>query len=605
MFLWAVVDPVLVYHSLNPVFLTTGQFFREHLSYPGGLAEYVGAFLLQSHAAGWLGAITLTVLALLTAGCVNLLVRAAGGGEPNGVEWVPAALLIASQGGYAVDTLARVVGIEMALVCAVVYAQLPAGGRWRIPGLVLLGAAVYYAAAGALYVFAACCAVLECRTGGIWRAGSAFGLAALLPFLAAELVFIVKATDAYGFLVPFVGDPPMPILLSLFYFSAPVVLAGARLNGWLRGRYPRALEDPKAVRHKPARAPRQRGGLGRWLKAGPWRRLGQPEVGMAASLAILAFGYDGVGKQLARVNHAADTRNWGSVLQWGQALAAPTPATVSDINRALAHQESLLESMFDYPQHRGWSLWFDMSRTVELTRLMKASDLLFELGHVNRSERMAGEALELNGRQAAVLRRLFQVSVLKGEPRSGEPFLNLLAKTPWHREEAEELRRQWEQDPTLSEEPTLKAVRALMVDGDYVGSIPINVLMQISLRRRPDNRMALEYLVAHYLLENQLDKVIQNLDRMARQGWNHLPRHVQEAILLARRLHPEADLDLRGFRLEPATVERFAEFNAAAARCNPNEAPRRLTAEYGGTYWYYYLVGRSGAFPENLTLPIE
>ena len=73
------IDPRLIHHQQRPVFLTGTAFLRTFLGRPGGLVEYVTAFLTELCQNRWLGpaAITLAVLlmclatrALLTASSI-------------------------------------------------------------------------------------------------------------------------------------------------------------------------------------------------------------------------------------------------------------------------------------------------------------------------------------------------------------------------------------------------------------------------------------------------------------------------------------------------------------------------------------------------------
>ena len=75
---WLLIQPALQYYSWSPVFLFNSRFLREHLAYPGGLADYAGAFLLQFYRYSWLGALLTTILALGLFVSARALFKAAG-----------------------------------------------------------------------------------------------------------------------------------------------------------------------------------------------------------------------------------------------------------------------------------------------------------------------------------------------------------------------------------------------------------------------------------------------------------------------------------------------------------------------------------------------
>ena len=81
-----------------------------------------------------------------------------------------------------------------------------------------------------------------------------------------------------------------------------------------------------------------------------------------------------------------------------------------------------------------------------------------------------------------------------------------------------------------------------------------------------------------------------------------IPRHCQEAVLLfmtAGRLQlgKVPDVRLYGRQLDPAVVQRFAEFSAALARHrgDRDEARRALAPLFGNTFWYYYAFRAAAA----------
>ena len=57
-----VVNPTLLFQHQQTAFFASTDFLQKHLAYPGGIAEYLGAFLMQLYAVPGLGALIITVL---------------------------------------------------------------------------------------------------------------------------------------------------------------------------------------------------------------------------------------------------------------------------------------------------------------------------------------------------------------------------------------------------------------------------------------------------------------------------------------------------------------------------------------------------------------
>ncbi|MEW6752946.1 MAG: DUF6057 family protein, partial [Candidatus Latescibacterota bacterium] len=332
--------------------------------------------------------------------------------------------------------------------------------------------------------------------------------------------------------------------------------------------------------------------------------------GLGAAAAGLSTDADA--RRTLQIEALADRGAWAGVLREARQLHALAPATVLQIHRALAHSGQLLDKLFSYPLLSGEPI---LSVEAEhASRLGVASQVLLELGQVSQAEHLAHEGLEILGGTPSLLRRLVEVNLLKGRPEAAEVFLGLLARSPRHGEWAARYARALADDRGRLPDPGLERVRQAMPLTDHAGAVftPEILLLQV-LERNPHNPMAFEYLVGHYLLTGQLDRVMGALARLddfpEQYPRPRIPRHCQEAVLLfmtAGRLQlgrvPE--VPLHGRRLDPETVERYADFSAVLARHRGDrEAARRaLASRYGGTYWFYYAFrAPPGGAPEQRT----
>jgi hypothetical protein len=275
------------------------------------------------------------------------------------------------------------------------------------------------------------------------------------------------------------------------------------------------------------------------------------------------------------------------------------PSTITHVNRALAQSGRLPYDMFAYPQKTDYDFWFYAHATVDRQQCLVASDMLFELGQVNRAERMAGEALELSGYLPDVLKRLADVNVLKGEPQIARIFLNVLAKTPFQHHWARERLRALDADPHLTQDADLQRVRALMLTGDFPLKMYTEDILLESLHQNNTNRVAFEYLMAYHLLNRDLDSFLHYLRAAKFYNYHEIPAHYEEAIVLAQHLKgaPLAIPNINGQQPRQETIQRFERFAEQLARY-ANDLPRaeaELAPEFGNTYWYYYNFGASGA----------
>jgi hypothetical protein len=106
--------------------------------------------------------------------------------------------------------------------------------------------------------------------------------------------------------------------------------------------------------------------------------------------------------------------------------------------------------------------------------------------------------------------------------------------------------------------------------------------------------MAFEYLMAHYLLNWELDKFIENLPRLDDFGYKEIPRHYQEAIVLYTSQTGKY-IDLGGRQIDQETIDQYNELIRIGKLLDDKDAARKVLAPvFGRTYFYYYVFGISG-----------
>jgi len=130
---------------------------------------------------------------------------------------------------------------------------------------------------------------------------------------------------------------------------------------------------------------------------------------------------------------------------------------------------------------------------------------------------------------------------------------------------------------------------AIKDDFIYYTYMPDLTLKRI-LENRPDNRMAFEYLMAYYLLSGQLNDFVRELPHLKFLGYEKIPRHFEEAILLYIGLRGEITKALpEGFGISNRTIQRFQHYQQiySSSKDKKMAAIHELKKYYGSTYWFY------------------
>ena len=600
LYLWLKVDMRLIYHGGGmitnfPVFYRGWAFFQEFIVYPGGLVEYLSAFLSQFLYYSWAGALVITLQAWLFFICTGYFLKAINAPRLYWIRFIPPILLLIAYSQYTyyfVTTMA----LLAALFFVCLYLRTDSKSKFLRAVLFLVLSVILYTIAGGAYLlFAGLCATYELLLRRRWQLGLLYSLLALIiPYVQGVLVFGVSIIDAFGNLLPvswkilsYKSPKRMITVVCILYLLLPLTTVGLEL--W------RIL-----VRHL-ALQPEQEGQahflsikktyLALFVSGSPILRWTIESVVLFAVAGAVFFWHDDKRKTLFAVDYYAYHRMWPQVL----ASARHHPNSyfiVHAVNRALYHTGRLNYEMLCYPQHPA-TLFLPIKEHVSVS--WKRCDTYIDLGLINKAEHELIESMETFGERPTTLQRLALINMVKGNISTAQTYLGALAKTLFETGWANNYLHRLERDPDLSTDNQIQHLRCLTLENDYPFSLLNDEQMLLELlENNRQNRMAFEYLMAWYLLGGQLEEFTQNLDRLDDFNYSEIPRLYEEAILYS--LSRGKSVDLHGRQVSPESRQRFAGFVNIYNRHGRNKqaAFNKLAKDYGNSCFFYYLYRRSG-----------
>ena len=597
--LW-LINPALHYHALGPAFLQTTEFFTKFTTYPGGLIEYCASYGELWFQYPLVGACISTLMTWLVCEATRHYLKTVRR-EASPYPWslVPAFFLIAMQSRLEFPWLDTALGYFVCVAALAIYCRLPlknAALRLCVYAVLL---AIIYGLAGAMALILAVGAAAYESAGrkSLLLGGITLLLGSAIPWLAT-FIYVIHVQDAYLFKLAW--NRPQPGMISpwLLYISLPVT--GLAMAWMARPKEAAPATTPIPVAKKTAKKQNSRNGFVSKFVLSASRALQNPIAPALLFTLSALIWFDGPAKKLGQINARSRQKDWNGVLEAARNLRACPSYAVADINRALCQQGRLLDTMFAYPQRADYALWLHFHDTMDERQSMKASDILFDLGQISKAERMAGESLELNGYRPETLWRLFHINVLKNEPDTARVFLTMLNHCPSEKWRVARVRTDFSRDSALSGNEELARIRSLMLKEDYYGDHrAIDILTQ-SLRRNPANLLALQYLLAHHLINQDLDAIEKNLSLFNSVNLPQLPRHIQEALLIQQKLTKGRPLELGKWQISPETSRAFEDFHQRFMRFagNLQAASEDLRADYGDTYWFFYMFAVSGSASE-------
>jgi hypothetical protein len=115
------------------------------------------------------------------------------------------------------------------------------------------------------------------------------------------------------------------------------------------------------------------------------------------------------------------------------------------------------------------------------------------------------------------------------------------------------------------------------------------------LAKNNQNRMAFEYLMARYMLNKHLGKLVLNLERLHDFGYKELPTHYEEAALIYV-YGTRKPINLSGYPPTPQKLKQIEDFSRLLSSYGRNKqaAAKELSKKFRNTYFYYYKFAPSG-----------
>lgn len=586
------IDVRLFYHCCGfvdnfPCFYKGWDFLRGFLAYPGGLLEYLCAWLAQSFSYPWLGAAVMTAKASVLLACTDHILKALGALHLRALRFLGPLLFLAvySQYGFAFVTtmalLAALLGVCLYLVLR------SESAAWTVGSFAVLCVVLYVLAAGASVVFAVLCGLYEWLLRRRARLGLlelALGMA--VPYGIGALGYGVRVWDAYCRLLPLsweqTSHSAFRIVLNeawalcLFLPLVVVALGTWRLAVGGRARLSARL---KAIAGRADRVLSEDSGG----KFG----LNLPTLALAGVTAAVLLLYRAPGrKNLLRADYFSRQGMWEQVLDVGR--RSPYRYTVCHaVNRALCRLDRLGDEMFHFPQRPEALLLTDRSAEP----VWQKFDICLDLGLINQAENSLLMCTEIYGQRPLLLHRLATIHKIKGNVATARLYLGALARVPFWGATAHRDLARLQADPDLSEDRQIQHWRGVMLKADSVRDV--DVLTQL-LMENPMNRTAYQYVMASLLLAKDLDNFVRIFETRHRLNFSRIPRHYEEALLLSRTLKRQP-VDVPGQPISPETKAQLQEFLQAFQQAGREKAAAQsaIRKEFGGTYfYYYYFLGR-------------
>jgi hypothetical protein len=583
--LFCVLDPRLIYQQQQPVFFRGTDFFGGFTSVPGGLSDYVSAFLSQFLVYRFAGALLitglLTAVIIASSGLLNVIIR------PRRIpllEFGPALALLALHANYRFP-LSISLALLVSLSATYLFLCIPARRfASRTALFILCFSGTYWCTGSQAFLFAILCISHDFIVSKKYVQGTVCLLiSAAVPWLTYSYLIIITFRKAFLSQSPFYYDFKLPFA-PYFLYAVLILIFPLRLV---------LANPPKALGHAATERPRRK-----------FRSLLVTMPVLALVIAALTgFSFDEAGKTSLTMDSLAQGEAWASLIkEMHSIMEQKDPAKMYPlyqnrymlpfyVNRALYHKGILLDSMFAFWQLQppaGMLQPYDLGEHYPLF----CSDVYFDIGFVNASQRWAYEAYATS-KTPRVLRRLGLACVCAGLRKDALRCSAMLEKTvlPQGATWSRSLAALCAGDTAPGHDDQVDRVRSIMPETDFImhgigdGQ---NLDLAVLFDQKRNNRMAFEYMLADYLLTYQPDAILPYIKYFGFLGYPVLPQHIQEALVFLK-FGLKMEADLGAFKISDGTLDRFKDFMRILVANNGDmkRASKELFASYGDTYWFY------------------
>lgn len=272
--------------------------------------------------------------------------------------------------------------------------------------------------------------------------------------------------------------------------------------------------------------------------------------------------------RMIKYDYLVRTLHWDSIIGMAEKTPSPTPYDAACVNLALGMKGQLGERMFEFPQFGTEGLIMPFSSNHFAT--LAQSEIFYQLAMVNEAQRFffeAQAAIPNHYESARVYRRLAETNLINSHYGVAQRYLLRLKRTLFYSSWAESRLKMIENKELFNKQNEYYNLRKLAGKTDMLFSS--NLMNQTLARlyyQNKSNTLAQEYALAYAVLDKNIKFFNEILNHDAAHWKKYvMPRHWQEAYLLATIAQDKRDL--------PVTNEAMDDFRSFfnAYSNNPND----------------------------------
>jgi len=588
-----VVNPTLHYHYQQIAWYSGKLFLGYYLSFAGGPGEYLALFISQWFAFKALGSLIVTVSGFLISFFLYQVIQHQWKSSKLSLLWAPLiqivflALMLDYRYHFSI-TINLVIVSGLLFLCAAIGKK-----RWFSVHFhtIFAGAILYYISGGMYFlIFMLASIILLFKKPDVKMLLNISLVAAtsvLIPFVVYHFIFLTSLNNSF-----FRATPDVATMLRygrplLFYISLAVIPL-VLLTEKILSEFLVNIKVSKNLLNKELESNVENEEIKKLKKTNQKIFIAAQIIIFVATTAyILFYDYQPIEKTKVEIDYYACQENWDKVIKISEKLEKYDRMVNFQYNRALLNTGQVLEKIFDYEQLLGsQGMFLDKPFTSEVA--LPNSDLYFDLGNIDESQRFAFESETLMRNSPRVLKRLILNCIIMDKTHAANTYINILAANPMERTWVKKY-LPYVENPNLAASDSLimKKRRDMSKTEGLIGTPPLKLLSQ--LEKNPLNKAAFEYLIALDLMDHDLTSFTYDFKYINPLHYKKLPIVMEEAVILFRSQGKGNEV-LDRIRISDETSTKFREFaKLTSASKGDRVKAKQATIAFKNTYWYYVL----------------
>ncbi len=308
------------------------------------------------------------------------------------------------------------------------------------------------------------------------------------------------------------------------------------------------------------------------------------------TIILLSIIYNKDVADLFRLEKMFFARDWNGVMRQQENYRSGNPVAQYYYNIALSENGMLCDRLFFAPQDYGaGSISIPWNSQIPINKLFRGVYFYYSIGLINEAHRWAFESMVIQGYRPENIKLLIKTDLINGHYKIAEKYINVLKKTLHYRNWVKKYEAMLLNPELIYSDPELGDKAKLKPMDDFIVRIrnPQKNLTSL-LNSNPGNKKAFEYNMAWFMLEKNIEGIVNELNGLAGLNYSEIPRHIEEAAILLKAnigVLPE----LNGLKISSETESRFSNYLSSMMYSDRTNPPggSEIQKELKNTFWYY------------------